>query len=284
MAVLCKTRLALLVVFSAAFGYGFASLPQDTTGYIHFFGFLVGAFLITGSASACNQLLEVRFDAMMHRTRTRPLPAGLLSAKEGAYLALVFGLLGFFFIFFFTNPLTLLLSFTSFFMYACVYTYAKRTGPLAVLWGAIPGAMPPLLGYVGNAGHLSYEGVLMFAIQFIWQFPHFWAIAWLLADDYKRAGFQLLPGEKGVGAALCIVVYTLFLIPLGLLPSYYGVTGLISGGVATLCGIAFLCASIRLLGKRSQRAASHLKFSSFFYLPIVQMAYLLDKITPQAPL
>ncbi|MDH4057838.1 MAG: protoheme IX farnesyltransferase, partial [Cyclobacteriaceae bacterium] len=144
----------------------------------------------------------------------------------------------------------------------------------------IPGALPPLLGWVAATGAISYEALIIFGIQFIWQFPHFWAIAWIADDDYKKAGFKLLPfdGKKDLNTAIQIMIYTLFLLPLGMLPAKFGITGIDSAIVATVCGILFLSQTFSLMKTGSRASALRIMFGSFFYLPIVQIAYLLDKI------
>ena len=149
-----------------------------------------------------------------------------------------------------------------------------------MLVGAFPGALPPLLGWVAATGAISQEALVIFGIQFIWQFPHFWAIAWVADEDYRRAGFKLLPsgGGKDFRTAVQIMTYTLFLIPLGLLPLKLGITGIDSAIVVTICGVLFLGQTFRLMVDGSRRAALHIMFSSFIYLPVVQIAYLLDKV------
>lgn len=156
----------------------------------------------------------------------------------------------------------------------------KRVGPIAVFIGAIPGALPPLLGWVAYTGGISFEALIIFGIQFIWQFPHFWAIAWVGDEDYKKAGFKLLPnnGRKDLNTAINIMIYTLFLLPLGLLPTYFGVTGLNSAVIVTICGCGFLAQTFSLMRDNSDKAALKIMFGSFLYLPIVQIAYMLDKI------
>jgi protoheme IX farnesyltransferase len=161
-----------------------------------------------------------------------------------------------------------------------VYTPLKRVGSIAVFVGAIPGALPPLLGWTAATGSISHEALIIFGIQFIWQFPHFWAIAWVADEDYKRAGFKLLPGDgqRDLNTAIQIVIYTLFLIPLGLLPAKFGITGINSAIVATVCGVLFLAQTFYLLKSTDREAALRIMFGSFLYLPIVQIAYLMDKI------
>ena len=165
-------------------------------------------------------------------------------------------------------------------LYSFVYTPLKRVGPIAVFVGAIPGALPPLLGWVAATGQITHEAIIIFGIQFIWQFPHFWAIAWLADDDYKKAGFKLLPsnGRKDMKTAINIMIYTLFLLPFGLLPAKFGFTGINSAIVATICGVLFLAQTFSLMRDNSRKSALRIMYGSFLYLPIVQIAYLLDKI------
>ena len=179
-----------------------------------------------------------------------------------------------------TNMLATLLSFLSLLLYAFVYTPLKRVGSIAVFVGAVPGALPPLIGWAAASGVLSYEAMIIFGIQFIWQFPHFWAIAWVSDEDYKKAGFKLLPGggAKDLNTAINIMVYTLFLLPLGLLPTLFGLTGLTSGVVATICGTLFLAQTFSLMKDISNQKAKRIMFGSFIYLPIVQITFLIDKI------
>jgi protoheme IX farnesyltransferase len=165
-------------------------------------------------------------------------------------------------------------------LYSFVYTPLKRVGPIAVFVGAIPGALPPLLGWIAATGSISHEALIIFGIQFIWQFPHFWAIAWVSDDDYKKAGFKLLPsgGGKDLNTAIQIMIYTMFLIPLGLLPAKFGITGIDSAIIVTICGIAFFAQTFSLMKTGSRKSALRIMFGSFLYLPIVQIAYLMDKI------
>ena len=277
--VLLKPRLSFLVAFSSAFGYvlGFSGSGIDWV----VLGFLsLGGFLVSGSAVTINQILEVEYDKKMDRTKNRPLPTGNLSTKEAKVFALITSLAGLGLLLVFTNVLTTILSLVSLLLYSFVYTPLKRVGPVAVFVGAIPGALPPLLGWVAATNGFSVEAWIIFGIQFIWQFPHFWAIAWVADEDYKKAGFKLLPsgGKKDLNTAIQIMIYTLFLIPLGLLPTLFGITGIYSALIATICGVLFLSQTFYLMKECSKEAALKIMFGSFLYLPIVQVAYLLDKI------
>ena len=281
-----KFRLSLLVAFSGAMAFIVAS---HKVNYLELFLFVLGGFLVTGSANIINQIKEVEFDHLMKRTKDRPLPTGLLNKMEAGAFSCALGVIGLSIHFFYLNPLTALLSLISLLLYGFAYTPLKRVGPIAVFVGAFPGALPPLIGWVAckgailgtsPTGELEIMGLILFGIQFIWQFPHFWAIAWVGDDDYKAAGFKLLPnkGGKNLSTAFNIMIYTLFLIPLSLLPHYFGVTGVRSAVVVTIAGILFLIQTFQLMRTCDKSAALKMMFGSFFYLPIVQIAFVLDVI------
>lgn len=274
---LLKPRLSFLVAFSSAFGYTLASSRID---WIHLTMLFLGGFLLSGSSVTINQVMERDLDKLMSRTRHRPLPTGRVSVQEALAWAGICFAASITVLFVFTNALTTVLAVFSFLLYCFAYTPLKRVGPLAVFVGAIPGAMPPLLGWVAATGVVSYETWIIFGIQFIWQFPHFWAIAWVSDEDYKRAGFKLLPvhGEKDLNSAIQIMIYTLFLLPLGLLPAKFGLTGINSAIVATVCGVLFLAQTFTLMKTGSRKSALRIMFGSFIYLPVVQIAFLLDKL------
>lgn len=275
---LLKMRLSLLVAFSCAFGYTLATRGSVNWEVLVMLTF--GGFLLSGASVSINQVIEKDLDKVMTRTKNRPLPTERISVSE-AIVFIAFVLVGSVIILWiYTNPLTVMLSLVSMLLYSFVYTPLKRVGPIAVFVGAIPGALPPLLGWVAATGSITYEALIIFGIQFIWQFPHFWAIAWVADDDYKKAGFKLLPsgGGKDLNTAIQIMIYTLFLIPLGLLPAKFGITGLDSAIVATVCGVAFLAQTFSLMKTGSRQSALRIMFGSFLYLPIVQIAYLMDII------
>lgn len=275
---LLKPRLSFLVAFSCAFGYALAT--KGSIELLTIAMLTLGGFLLSGASVCINQIIEKDLDGIMTRTMNRPLPTGRVSVQEATWFALVCTALSVFILWMYTNPLTVILSIISMLLYSFLYTPLKRVGPVAVFVGAIPGALPPLLGWVAATESISHEAMIIFGIQFIWQFPHFWAIAWVADDDYKKAGFKLLPsgGGKDLNTAIQIMVYTLFLIPLGLLPTKFGITGLDSGIVATVCGAAFFAQTFSLMKTGSTQSAKRIMFGSFLYLPIVQIAYLLDKV------
>lgn len=275
---LLKVRLSLLVAFSCAFGYSLAT--RGNFDWWILLMLFIGGFLLSGASVCINQIIEKDLDGLMTRTVNRPLPTSRISIREATYFALVCLAASIVLLWVYTNPLTVMLSIISMLLYSFVYTPLKRVGPVAVFVGAIPGALPPLLGWIAATGSITYEALIIFGIQFIWQFPHFWAIAWVADDDYKKAGFKLLPsgGGKDLNTAIQIMIYTLFLIPLGLLPATFGITGLNSAIVATVCGVAFLAQTFSLMRTGSRQSALRIMFGSFIYLPVVQIAYLLDKL------
>jgi heme o synthase len=274
---LLKFRLSFLVAFSCAFGFVLASPKIDWLSLGMLF---LGGFLLSGASGTINQIFEKDLDRLMNRTKSRPLPTGVVTVNEAVVFAAICFLLSLSILLYFTNPLTTLLSIVSMILYCFVYTPLKRVGSIAVFVGAIPGALPPLLGWVAATGAISHEALILFGIQFIWQFPHFWAIAWVADEDYKKAGFKLLPfgGKKDFNTAIQIMIYTMFLLPLGLLPAKFGMTGIDSAIVATVCGVLFLGQTFSLMKTGSRQSAMRIMFGSFLYLPIVQIAFLLDKV------
>ncbi len=275
---LLKVRLSFLVAFSCGFGYLLGSRGMVDWPSLVFLSF--GGFLISGAGITVNQVIERNFDRLMTRTMSRPLPTGRISVAEALVFAALISATGLWLVLTYANLLTAVLSVVSMILYSFVYTPLKRVGPVAVFVGAIPGALPPLLGWTAATASISHEALIIFCIQFIWQFPHFWAIAWVADDDYRKAGFKLLPfgGKKDMRTAINIMIYTLFLLPLGLLPAYFGITGINSAVIATICGVLFLMQNFILIRDCTREAALKLMFASFIYLPVVQIAFLLDKI------
>jgi len=280
---LVKMRLSFLVAFSSGFGYALGTTNFNWSTFAMLF---MGGFLVSGASITINQITERNLDKLMKRTDARPLPTGRLTFNEARNFAIIVGLLGFTLLAISTNWLTVVLSGLSLVLYSFVYTPLKRVGPIAVFVGALPGALPPLLGWVAATGTISVEAIVIFALQFVWQFPHFWAIAWVADEDYKKAGFKLLPsnGGKDMKTAFQIMIYTLVLIPLGLLPSQFGITGINSAFVVTTVGVLFFAQTFYLMKQcidkkaDTRKAALSIMFGSFLYLPIVQISFLLDKI------
>lgn len=275
---LIKFRLSFLVAFSCAFGYVLAGGGQISILNLIMIAF--GGFLISGSSIIINQISERESDKLMNRTMNRPIPTGRVDPLEATFLSIFLGLAGLGLLIVFTNWITVILSVVSLVLYGFVYTPLKKVGPIAVFVGAIPGALPPLLGWTAFSGEITHMALIIFGIQFIWQFPHFWAIAWVADEDYKKAGIKLLPsgGGKDVNTAIQIMIYTLFLIPMGLLPAKFGVSGIDSAIIATVCGVLFLSQTFSLMSSGSESAAKRIMYSSFIYLPVVQISYLMDMI------
>jgi protoheme IX farnesyltransferase len=272
-----KLRLASLVVFSAVLG--FMIVTKGNIDWAKVAWLTLAGFLVTGSANGFNQIIEIQTDKIMDRTKMRPLPQERMSVSEAIVLASVIGIIGLVILWIFLNPLSCLLSALSILLYVAAYTPLKRTTALAVLVGAFPGAFPPLLGAIAateNFGHVPYEGLVLFAIQFVWQFPHFWAIAWVMDDDYKKAGFRLLPsGERNKSSAFQIVTYTLFLMLMSMVPVYFGMTHtIISPLIILICGLMFFYQAVKLYRDCSVKSARQVMFGSFAYLPLVQLAIL----------
>lgn len=275
---LVKFKLNLTVVFSAVMAYLIAF-----EGVINWVGVLVlslGGFLVTAAANTLNQVLERDFDKLMKRTVNRPIAAGRMSVSEGVMLAGLMCLVGTVFLSMF-NAWTGLLGMISMVTYAFVYTPMKRISPSAVTVGAIPGALPLMIGCVAAQGEISSLAIVLFAIQFFWQFPHFWAIAWLGDEDYKKAGFNLLPNKNGhldSNVGWQAMIYALFLVPVGILPYFLGEAGFASVFILTIASLAYAYFGYNLYKKCNRKAALRLMFSSFIYLPIVLFALYFDKI------
>ncbi len=275
---LVKFRLTFLVVFSSVVTYLTAS-----HGGINWFEVAmlsIGGFLVTGAANGINQVIEKDFDKLMLRTANRPVATNRMSVAEASLISLSMGISGVLIIGFFLNPLCGWLSLAALMSYAFVYTPLKRVSPVSVFVGAFPGALPTMLGWVAFTGRIDMAAILLFGVQFFWQFPHFWSIAWILDEDYKRAGFKMLPSTPGrdKGTALQTLAFSLVLIPVGMLPTQYGLCGVTSGIIGALGGVMLSYFAFRLYKTCEMKDAKKLMFASFIYLPLVQLAYLFDKI------
>jgi len=272
-----KLRLSFLVVISAILGYLIAA---ESVVWTEMLVLIIGGFLVTGSSNGFNQIWERNLDALMERTKMRPLVTGNMQKVEAIVLATVSGVVGIVMIWVGLNPLAGLLSLLSLFSYVFIYTPMKQHTPWAVFVGAFPGAIPPMLGWVGATGYFGLEPGLLFAIQFIWQFPHFWAIAWKADDDYAKAGFRLLPSKNGkdITSAFLILLYSLFLMLVSLLPVFFGLVGKVAGVIFILSGALMIIPSIRLFKERSDKAATKIMLASFIYIPLILIAWYLDKL------
>lgn len=275
---LAKVRLSFLVVFSAVMSYilGFG-------GTINWYNLLLlslGGFLVTASSNSINQIIEKDIDKLMSRTMNRPLPTGRLSIFEAYLFAGITGVIGIFILGYFFNPLSGLMGALALISYAFIYTPYKSIGPTAVFIGAIPGSMPLLIGWTAATGEISLGGIILFLIQFFWQIPHFWSIAWLLNEDYNKAGYHLLPSTDGKNRATALqnLPYHALLIMISTVPYFMGITGLTSLFVALICGFFFMLKGIQLAIDLKDSSARKLMFASFIYLPIVLVSFVLDKI------
>ncbi len=273
---LIKLKLTLAVVFSGVFGY---CLATNTVIWWKIVVLVIASIAITGSANIINQIIEKDSDRFMKRTAVRPLPTGRATVAEATWVSfLLFSLSLFLFIYVF-NVRAAALAVLSLLLYGFVYTPLKRRGQIAVFIGALPGAFPPMIGWVAATNQFGWAPGILFAIQFFWQFPHFWAIGWLAFDEYKKAGIQMMPGKaKDADTAFRIMLYTLFLVPIGWLPYMLGMTGIHSASVAMIGGILFLAQTFHLMRTCTDKAALQMMFGSLIYLPVVQIVYLLDKV------
>jgi protoheme IX farnesyltransferase len=284
---LVKLSLSIMVVFSSVISFmltkGFEAYEDKWFRVLLLFA---GGMLVTGSANAINQVVEKDTDAMMKRTGKRPIASRRMSAEHGWAFAIITGALGVFILGNYFNWLSAGLAAFSLFLYAFIYTPLKKVSSIAVLVGAVPGALPCLIGWTAGEGQLSLGGWILFGIQFLWQFPHFWAIAWVAHTDYSTAGFKLLPADKGPTkfTALQTVIYSLLLLPVTLLPyftgmcSYDDVKGIISVVLILAANVFMLLRCITLYQKMDVSSARKVMFGSYMYLPVVLLALLMSKI------
>ncbi len=238
-----------------------------------------GGFLVTGAANIFNEIIEKDLDKLMKRTKDRPIPSGKMTTGQALVIGLFMGIFGTYLLGK-LNLTTGYLSVFSILLYAFIYTPLKRVSAMpAVFMGAIPGALPTLIGYVAAHPQIDKIALILFGIQFVWQFPHFWAIAWVLDDDYKLAGFRLLPtGKRDRISAIIALIFTLILLPVSLLPTYLGFGGYVIGGVSVVMGLVFIYQAYNLVRTQEIKAAKQLMYGSFFYLPIVQLVLLFNFI------
>jgi heme o synthase len=279
---LIKFTLSFMVVFSTVVSFLIA--PNEDfyvrSKVLSVLLLFIGGMLITGSANAINQVLEKDTDAVMKRTAKRQVASGRMSVDEATGFAIVAGVLGVFVLWYWFNYQCALTGLFSLFLYGFIYTPLKKVNSVAVLVGAIPGALPCLIGWVAATGSFDAGAWILFGIQFLWQFPHFWAIAWLAHSDYTKAGFKLLPGDKGPTkfTALQTVIYSILMIPFGLMPYYMGIAGAVSMWTLLLCNLWMVGVSILLFLKMDQKSARWVMFSSYFYLMIVLLALFVDRL------
>ena len=281
-----KAGLSVSVVFSSIAGYFLGILDISSFSWITLFMLAVGGYCMVGASNAFNQIIEKDLDKLMDRTKNRPIAAGRISVNTGFIIASALTLLGLI-ILYNINPKTAMFGAVSIFLYTSIYTPLKTVTPLSVFVGAIPGAIPFMLGWVAATDEFNLEAGTLFLIQFFWQFPHFWAIGWFLFDDYKKAGFFMLPtGKKDKGTALQTILYTIWLIIASLLPAifpYIGIVGSrlylspISAIIVFLLGIWMLYYAFELYKKRDSKAARKLMLVSVSYITLLQLVYIADK-------
>ncbi len=275
---LVKLRLSSLVVFSSVVTYFTAN--HGNVNWMEVAMLSIGGFMVTGAANGINQVIEKDYDKLMLRTANRPVATNRMSVIEASLFSALLGIIGIAIIALFLNQLAGFLALAALLSYAFIYTPLKRITPVSVFVGAFPGALPTLLGWVALTGKIDTSGLILFGIQFFWQFPHFWSIAWILDEDYQRAGFKMLPSSSGRDkiTALQTLAFSLVLIPFGFIPVQMGITGPIAGIVGILGGLMLSYFAFNLYKTCEIKEAKKLMFASFLYLPLVQLAYLIDKI------
>lgn len=273
---LMKLRLASLVIYSAVLGYMIAPGDIDYTVLVWL---SIGGAFVTGASNAFNQIIERNLDKIMERTKNRPLPSGRLTVKQALVFSSVVAFIGIASLFM-INALCAWLGLLAMVLYVLTYTPIKTKTPLCVFVGAIPGSFPPMLGYVAATGTFGLEAGVLFAVQFFWQFPHFWAIAWKLNDDYLKAGFKMLPslGGRDKKSAFQILLYTAMMLPMGVVPYLIGMSNLYSVPLSIMLLIPMLMAAIKLYLTLDMKFAIKVMFASFYYLPLIQIIYLITKI------
>lgn len=273
---LMKLRLSSLVIYSAVLGYMIAPGEID---YLVLVWLSIGGAFVTGASNAFNQIIESDLDKIMERTQGRPLPSGRLTVNEALIFSIVVGVIGVGSLFM-INGLCAWLGLLAMVLYVLTYTPLKTVTPLSVFVGAIPGSFPPMLGYVAATASFGLEAGILFAVQFFWQFPHFWAIAWKLNDDYLKAGFKMLPslGGRDKKSAFQILIYTAMMLPMGATPYLIGMSNIYSVPLSIVLLLPMLIHSVRLYLSLEMEFAKKVMFASFYYLPLIQVIYLITKI------
>ena len=273
-----KMRLSLSVVFSSLAGY---LLGVDTIDFQTLILLALGGYFMVGASNGFNQIIEKDLDALMNRTKNRPIPAGRMSVNTAFVISTIFTILGIA-ILYTINKQTAMFGAISIFLYTCAYTPLKTKTPLAVFVGAIPGAIPFMLGWVAATDDFGIEPGTLFALQFFWQFPHFWAIGWFLFEDYKKGGFYMLPtGKQDKGTAVQTIMYTIWTIIISIIP-VFGFTGKLQLSILAAilvfgAGLWFLFYAIRLFRLMTEKAARQLMLVSVSYITLIQIIYVADK-------
>ena len=273
-----KVRLSVSVVFSSVAGY---LLGAEHIDFYILLLLCVGGYCMVGASNVYNQIIERDLDALMDRTKFRPVPTGRIGVRPAFALAVALTLIGIW-VLYTINPQTAMFGAISIFLYVSLYTPLKTKTPLAVFVGAFPGAIPFMLGWVAATNEFGIEPGTLFMIQFFWQFPHFWAIGWFLYDDYKKGGFFMLPtGKRDKGTAIQVILYTIWTVLASLIP-VFGVTGRlyltpVSGVLVGLLGIGLLYYAVMLYKEKTDKAARQLMLASVSYITLLQVIYVLDK-------
>ena len=273
-----KIRLSISVVFSSVAGY---LLGTDTIDFFVLFLLCVGGYCMVGASNVFNQIIERDLDALMDRTKDRPIPAGRMSVQTAFIIGVVLTLIGIV-VLYIINPKTAMFGAISIFMYVSLYTPLKTKTPLSVFVGAFPGAIPFMLGWVAATNNFGIEAGTLFMIQFFWQFPHFWAIGWFLFEDYKKGGFFMLPnGKRNKGTALQVILYSVWTVLASLIPAFH-VTGSLKLSLPAAIligaiGIWLVYYAVRLIQKQTDKAAKQLMLVSVSYITLLQIIYVADK-------
>jgi protoheme IX farnesyltransferase len=275
---LIKFTLSFMVVFSCIVCYLLA--PNVRFDMLSVLLLFIAGMLITGSANAINQAVEKDTDALMKRTASRPVASGRMTANEAYTFSAITGIIGTLIMWQWFNIESAAIGLMSMVLYAFVYTPLKKINSISVLVGAFPGALPCLIGWVAGTGTFSIGGWVLFGIQFLWQFPHFWAIAWVAHKDYTNAGFKLLPSREGPTkfTAVQTVMYSMMMIPVGMLPYYFRISGITSMWIVLACNLGMVVLSVRLYIKMDVGSARRVMFGSYFYLMTVLLSLLFDKV------
>jgi len=273
-----KMGLSISVVISSLAGY---LLGAETVNFTTFVLLAIGGYFMVGASNVFNQIIERDYDALMERTKDRPIPAGRMSVQTAFILGSILTLLGLG-ILYSINPKTAMFGAVSIFLYTCAYTPLKTKTPLSVFVGAIPGAIPFMLGWVAATNDFGIEPGTLFMLQFFWQFPHFWAIGWFLHDDYQKAGFNMLPtGKRDKATAVQAILYTVWTIIVSIIP-VFGFTGklqltIVGAVIVFLIGLVMLYYAVQLFKKMTAVAARQLMLASVLYITLIQIVYVLDK-------
>ncbi len=275
---LVKVRLTSLVVFSAIIGFLLAS--TNGVDWVQLASFAIGSFLVVGASNTINQILEKDSDKLMSRTASRPMADGRMEVQEAVIASLMMGIAGVVLLGLLLNQLSAMLALSGLLIYAFAYTPLKQINPIAVFVGGISGAIPPMSGYVAASGEITGFAIVLFIIQFFWQFPHFWAIAWVNKDEYDKAGIKLLPmgANKDRIGALQIMMLTVVLIPVSVLPAKLGFISIWASVVCMALSVLFFFQASKLVYDLKNKSALQLMFGSFLYLPLILIILFVDQL------